>query len=74
MSLKPPAPQAQAVTQGGTFSTVWTLFFTQLTKAVNGWQPPSFADADAPANTVYYSTTGSKLTYKAPGGTTHALY
>lgn len=36
--------------------------------------PKSSADADAPDNSIYYSTTASKLVYKDSGGTVHALY
>lgn len=32
------------------------------------------ADTAASSNTLYYSTTTSKLTYKDPSGTTHVLY
>ena len=36
--------------------------------------PTSSADVDAPNNSIYYSITGSKLSYKDSGGTVHALY
>lgn len=36
--------------------------------------PASSADADAPNNSVYYSTDSSKLVYKDSGGTVHDLY
>lgn len=52
----------------------WVRWFVQLRDDVNGWHPPSMVDADAQPNTVYYSLTGSKLSYKDPGGTVHALY
>ena len=38
------------------------------------WQPPILADTKAPNNSVYYSSTSSKLVYKDASGTTHALY
>lgn len=36
--------------------------------------PTSLADASAPNNSIYYSTTSSKLAYKDSGGTVHDLY
>ena len=36
--------------------------------------PFSQTDAAASTNTMYYSTTASKLVYKDSGGTVHALY
>lgn len=36
--------------------------------------PISSTDADAPNSSIYYSTTGSKLSFKDSGGTVHALY
>lgn len=41
---------------------------------VTPWQPPTLADAAAPKNSVYFSSTGSKLSYKDASGTIHALY
>ena len=38
------------------------------------WQPPSLADANAPNNSIYYSTTAGKLVYKASDSSVHALY
>ena len=38
------------------------------------YQPPSLADADAPKNSIYFSTTASKLVYKAADSSVHALY
>ena len=48
-----------------------------LNTAVNtleGWHPPTFTDSGAPNNTVFYSSTSSKLSYKDAGGTVTALY
>lgn len=43
--------------------------------AKNGaFKPPSLADASAENNTIYYSTTASKLVYKDGGGVVNALY
>lgn len=36
--------------------------------------PGHLADVDAANDTIYYSTTASKLVYKDPGGTVRALY
>ena len=36
--------------------------------------PISSADADAPLNSIYYSTDSSKLVYKDSGGTVNDLY
>ncbi len=42
--------------------------------STGAFSPPSLADAAAANNTIYYSTTASKLVYKDPGGTVNALY
>ena len=42
--------------------------------STGAFSPPSLADADAANNTIYYSTTASKLVYKDPGGTVNELY
>lgn len=44
------------------------------TRGDGSWQPPQIADASAAADSVYYSTTVSKLVYKDAGGTVRALY
>ena len=36
--------------------------------------PVSYTNSAAPNNTIFYSTTDSKLSYKDPGGTVHGLY
>lgn len=38
------------------------------------YTPFQQTDASASSNSLYYSTTTSKLTYKDPSGTTHTLY
>jgi hypothetical protein len=38
------------------------------------FQPVSLADASAPNNSIYYSTTASKLVYKSSNGTVNNLY
>lgn len=58
----------------GMITKEWAQFFMLLAKDVAGWQPPSLADADAANNTVYYSTTASKLVYKNSAGVVNNLY
>lgn len=41
---------------------------------ITPWQPPSLPDASAPKNSVYFSTTGGKLSFKDSAGAVHALY
>lgn len=43
-------------------------------KAGGGWQPAHMSDAAAPNDTVYYSTTASKLVYKDGSGVVNNLY
>lgn len=74
MAIRKVPLQTPMIDSSGMINQQWAQFFMLIAKDVAGWQPPSFADADAPDNTVYYSTTGSKLTYKDSGGTPHALY
>lgn len=70
------SPHSMATGRIGPLSFVdtWVRWFIQLRDEVNGWHPQSMADADAQPNTVYYSTDGSKLSYKDSGGSVHALY
>jgi hypothetical protein len=42
--------------------------------ADGSFSPPTLTDAAAANNTMYYSSTQSKLVYKDSGGTVHALY
>lgn len=49
-----------------------TVLFRVL--AGGGVRFASMADSAAPNDSTYYSTTGSKLSYKDSGGTVHALY
>lgn len=72
--MRAPPIQTAVVDDRAIMRQEWVLFFNLLSKDVSGWHPPSFADADAVNNTVYYSTTASKLAYKDSGGTIHALY
>lgn len=36
--------------------------------------PVSYSNAAAPNNSIFYSTTDSKLSYKDPAGVVHNLY
>ena len=57
--------------------TQWTNNSGTLLSAIakNGaFKPASLADSAAENNTVYYSTTQSKLVYKDSGGTVNVLY
>jgi len=38
------------------------------------WKPPHLADASAPNDSIYYSTTANKLVYKDSGGVVNNLY
>lgn len=38
------------------------------------YQPPTLSDTAAPKNSIYFSSTASKLVYKAADGTVNALY
>lgn len=52
----------------------FNTYMTGLFNTDNSWKPPWLTDSAAPNDSVYYSTTTSKLTYKDSGGTTHALW
>ena len=49
-------------------NTKWTIDNSGALK------PPTIADADAPNNSIYYSSTASKLVYKDSGGSVNNLY
>lgn len=55
-------------------SVVIAEFNSGLIVCNKGIQPASIADASAPNNSIYYSTTASKLVYKDSGGVVNALY
>ena len=50
--------------------------FEYLQDSLNNkaFTPASLADADAPNNSIYYSTTASKLVYKNAAGVVNNLY
>lgn len=72
------AGQNITITPNANLWTISAIVPPTANAIVNGnglaWQPPSFADADAPNNSIYYSTTASKLVYKDAGSTVHNLY
>lgn len=41
---------------------------------VNPWQPPTLSDANAPNNSVYFSSDAGKLVYKGNDAVIHDLY
>jgi hypothetical protein len=52
-----------------------SVYVNNLEVDINGFlKPISSADASAPNNSIYYSTTASKLVYKDSGGTVNNLY
>jgi len=53
-------------------ATDWAM--TGGLSATLGFRPPSLSDAAAANNTIYYSTTASKLVYKDGAGVVNALY
>ena len=58
----------------------WVLWFNSVQRLTNilrndgSIAPVSIEDTDAANNSIYYSTTQSKLVYKDSGGTVHDLY
>lgn len=42
--------------------------------SLGSWHPPSLTNTKAQNNSVFYSTTDSKLAYKDSGGSVHDLY
>jgi len=53
---------------------VSTAINSPITAFSGGIQPASLSNAAAPNNTIFYSTTDSKLSYKDPAGVVHNLY
>lgn len=53
----------------------WLTLGTDASATFGGAiKPKSLADGSAPNNSIYYSTTASKLVYKDSGGSVNALY
>lgn len=76
-----PAPIQQPINKGGILESIWARWVVALVSYINGLQlasdpvsPVTLTDAAAPNNTIYFSSTASKLVYKDAGGTVHALY
>lgn len=74
-------PAQQPVTyQSGILQNIWVKWFDLIARAVTliridgSLEMPSIADADAVNNSLYFSTTQSKLVYKDAGGVVNALY
>lgn len=83
MPLNPPPTQNEVlrdVNNRRLLTQVWQLWFDSIRNLVVGinndgsFSPSQLADADAANNSIYYSTTQSKLVYKDPGGTVNDLY
>lgn len=55
---------------------IYILLEKLQTQSISGgyFLPISSADADAPLNSIYYSTDQSKLVYKDAGGVVNDLY
>lgn len=80
MMAKNDPPVQNVMTNNGIAVPVWVKWFSLLAGAAsqiraNGTiEPASLADADAENNSIYYSTTASRLVYKDSGGTVNNLY
>lgn len=80
MPLKPPPLQAMISNDAGRFTRLWQLWIDSIRLLVVGLrddgsiQPASLADADAVNESIYYSTTQSKLVYKDNLGVVNNLY
>ena len=61
-------PQGNAVTISATTPA------NVLLNGLNAYQPLKTSDAKAAPNTIYYSTTSNKLTYKDPSSNLHTFY
>ena len=60
------------ITMDGTDSAISSPGTTSIPNALIS--PVSYTNAAAPNNTIFYSTTDSKLSYKDPAGVVHNLY
>lgn len=76
-----PPIQQQPIDQSGFFGRVWSMWFSSIKSAFDArirndgsFIPPSLADSTAENNSIYYSTTQSKLVYKDASGTVNDLY
>jgi hypothetical protein len=80
MPLKQPPVQNKMTNDRGLASQVWNLWFGSVVRLLavvrddKSFAPVTLADADAANNSIYYSSTQSKLVYKDSGGTVNDLY
>lgn len=80
MGVKPAPIHAIIQNKSGLITQVWAQWFSFISSRLGyinndgSYSPPSIDDADAANNSIYYSTTQSKLVYKDGGGTVNALY
>lgn len=77
----PPIQERTTDEQTKLFPQVWVRWFSDVVTSWRGsirndgsFIPASIADTDANNNSIYYSTTQSKLVYKDSGGTVNDLY
>jgi hypothetical protein len=64
------------ITPAGDSATIATQAIPNAIVNGNGlaWQPPSFTNAKAPKNSIYFSTDNGKLVYQAASGSVFNLY
>jgi hypothetical protein len=80
MPFNEPPIQNQVLLTNGIAQNVWVKWFGIISKAATlirndgSLEMPSIADADAVNNSIYFSTTQSKLVYKDSGGVVNDLY
>lgn len=78
--LNAPPIQQKPLSDNGFFSPVWVRWLSSVKRLMGiinddlTVSPPTLADADAANNTIYYSSTASKLVYKDSGGVVRNLY
>lgn len=58
----------------GDLITFSAQFPNAVVNNVTAWQPPSISNANAPKNSVYFSTDANKLVYRSADGLIHNLY
>jgi phosphoribosyl-AMP cyclohydrolase len=70
--MKKPPIKAPVTNEKGMVTSVWEPFFILL--AQDNMKPESTTNTLAKKNTIFYSTTDSKLSFKDSSGTVHNLY
>ncbi len=77
-SIINPAPQQNPVIEpSGLATQVWVRWFRSIGRVIDtegAYHPVTFADIDAPVNSIYFSSTANKLVYKTAAGVVNALY